>query len=132
SRVAAITGQQPERWHINSYLASKKQNQKRHMANYLNPKAPSMARAFQHDGYATAHFGKWHMGGGADVGNAPLPHAYGYDQSLVSITGLGDRILPKGKRPWTKESLQLGQGHISVVEKGKMTGIIVDSTMTVI
>src|SRR5699024_1574717 len=47
SRVAVITGQQPERWHINSYLASKEQNQKRHMANYLKPKAPSIARAFQ-------------------------------------------------------------------------------------
>lgn len=132
SRVAAITGQHPERWHINSYLASKKKNKKRHMANYLDPDAPSIARAFKKAGYATAHFGKWHMGGGADVGDAPLPQAYGYDQSLVSITGLGNRILPKGKRPWTKESLQLGQGHISVVEKWKMTGIFVDSTIAFI
>ncbi len=132
SRVAAITGQQPERWHINSYLASRKQNEKRHMANYLDPKAPSIARAFQHAGYATAHFGKWHMGGGADVGNAPLPQAYGYDQSLVSITGLGDRILPKGKKPWTKQSLKLGHGNTRVVKKWKMTGIFVDSTIAFI
>jgi len=30
-------------------------------------------------GYATAHFGKWHLGGGRDVTNAPPFSAYGYD-----------------------------------------------------
>ena len=44
-------------------------------------------------GYATAHFGKWHMGGGRDVDDAPLPQAYGFDESLVSFEGLGDRII---------------------------------------
>src|SRR5699024_61674 len=128
----AITGQYPERWHINSYLASKKLNRERHMANYLAPKAPSMARAFKGAGYATAHCGKWHMGGGAEVRNATLPPAYGDDQSLVSIAGLGDRSLAKGKQPWTKESLRLACGCRKVVKKWKMTGIFVDSTIAFI
>ncbi len=131
-RVAAITGQYPQRWHINSALASKKLNRNRHMANFLDPKAPSIARTFKRAGYATAHFGKWHMGGGADVGDAPLPQAYGYERSLVSIVGLGDRILAKGKKPWTEQSLKLGNGHIRVVEKWKMTGIFVDSVIAFI
>jgi len=31
-------------------------------------------------GYATGHFGKWHMGGGRDVSNAPPFAAYGFDE----------------------------------------------------
>lgn len=33
-------------------------------------------------GYATAHIGKWHLGGGRDVTNAPKFAAYGYDLVL--------------------------------------------------
>lgn len=36
-----------------------------------------MARAFQNAGYATGHIGKWHMGGGRDVHNAPSIKNYG-------------------------------------------------------
>jgi arylsulfatase A-like enzyme len=31
-------------------------------------------------GYRTAHFGKWHLGGGRDVADAPRFAAYGYDE----------------------------------------------------
>ena len=33
-------------------------------------------------GYATAHIGKWHLGGGRDVQNAPKFAAYGYDEGV--------------------------------------------------
>ena len=39
-----------------------------------------MARALKTAGYATAHFGKWHLGGGRDVTHAPPFSAYGYDE----------------------------------------------------
>ncbi|WP_215224763.1 hypothetical protein [Echinicola shivajiensis] len=54
-----------------------------------------MAKVFKRNGYRTGHFGKWHLGGGCDVGDAYLPQAYGFDQSLVSFEGLGDRLLFK-------------------------------------
>ncbi len=41
-----------------------------------------MARAFQNAGYATGHIGKWHMGGGRDVHNAPSIKNYGFDEYL--------------------------------------------------
>ena len=85
SRVTITTGHYPRRHRISSYLASRKRNRDRKMANFLDPKAPCIARAFKKAGYATAHFGKWHMGGGRDVGDAPLPQAYGFDESLVSF-----------------------------------------------
>ena len=39
-----------------------------------------MARTLKSAGYATGHFGKWHMGGGRDVTNAPRFAAYGFDE----------------------------------------------------
>ena len=96
SRVAFTTGQYPARWGIHSYLNNRRRNMQRGMRDFLDPAAPSVARVFQAAGYATGHFGKWHMGGGRDVDDAPLPSAYGFDASLVSFEGLGNRILPPG------------------------------------
>ena len=43
SRVAISTGQYPQRWNITSYLAHRKTNKKRGIANWLDPKAPMLA-----------------------------------------------------------------------------------------
>ena len=124
SRVACTTGQYPGRHLINSYLNSRARNRARGMVDFLNPKAPAIARTFKSAGYATAHFGKWHMGGGRDVNDAPLPQSYGFDESLVSFEGLGDRILPPGRL--SDMSAELGHGKIRRVEKHEQTGIYVD------
>ncbi|NBR87298.1 MAG: N-acetylgalactosamine-6-sulfatase [Verrucomicrobia bacterium] len=50
--------------------------------DFLDAKAPSLQRAFQQAGYATAHIGKWHLGGGRGVADAPKFAAYGYDVGL--------------------------------------------------
>jgi arylsulfatase A-like enzyme len=39
-----------------------------------------MAKILKTAGYATGHFGKWHMGGGRDVTDAPGFEAYGFDE----------------------------------------------------
>lgn len=124
SRVGITTGQFPARHMIHSYLNSRKRNRERGMRDFLDPAAPAVARAFQDAGYATAHFGKWHMGGGRDVDDAPLPQAYGFDESLVSFEGLGDRILPPGRL--SEQSRQLGRGTIRDVPKHQMTEIYVN------
>ncbi|QDU59429.1 Choline-sulfatase [Planctomycetes bacterium Pan216] len=124
SRVAFTTGQYPARHLIHSYLASRKRNRDRGMRDFLDPRAPSLARTLQQAGYATAHFGKWHMGGGRDVGNAPLPQAYGFDESLTSFEGLGDRVLPPGGL--SEESALLGRGTIRRAPKHQLTEIYVD------
>jgi uncharacterized sulfatase len=33
------------------------------MAQWLAPQAPMLSRILQQAGYATGHFGKWHLGG---------------------------------------------------------------------
>ncbi len=80
SRCGIITGQFPARWRITSYLAEKSRNRGAEMVDYLDPQAPSLPRALHEAGYHTAHFGKWHLGGGRDVTDAPKFAAYGYDE----------------------------------------------------
>ncbi len=80
SRAGLTTGMCPARWHITSYLQTRAGNRACEQADYLDPKAPSLARTLKAAGYATAHFGKWHLGGGRDVTNAPPFAAYGFDE----------------------------------------------------
>jgi arylsulfatase A-like enzyme len=92
SRVAYITGMFPARWCITTYLNTSVRNRQWEQVDWLNPNAQTMAKVFKAAGYSTAHFGKWHMGGGFDATDAPLPSAYGYDESHVNCEGMGPRF----------------------------------------
>jgi arylsulfatase A-like enzyme len=127
SRVGITTGQFPSRHYIYSYLDTRQRQRELHERDYLDLKAPSLARAFQQAGYATGHFGKWHMGGGRDVGDAPLPTEYGFDESYTSFEGLGDRVLPPGKLSELNE--KLGRGRISHAPQNQLTEIYVDKSI---
>ncbi len=80
SRAGLTTGVFPLEWGINTYLQTRKGNAACEQADFLAENAPSMARMLQTAGYATGHFGKWHMGGGRDVDNAPSISRYGFDE----------------------------------------------------
>ena len=128
SRVAISTGQYPQRWRITSYLSNRKANHERGVAQWLDPTAPMLARMLHESGYATGHFGKWHMGGQRDVGEAPLITEYGFDTSLTNFEGLGPRVLAlkdayDGKPPQkhTLGSDTLGRGTIIWKERSQVT-----------
>lgn len=80
SRVSLTTGMFPSQWGINTFLHEREKNRKHEQFDYLDPNAPSMARSLKAAGYRTAHIGKWHMGGGRDVDDAPQIPRYGFDE----------------------------------------------------
>lgn len=128
SRVAISTGQYPARWRITSYLARRELNNRRGIAQWLDPSAPMLARQLQQTGYATGHFGKWHMGGQRDVGEAPLISEYGFDASLTNFEGLGPRVLAicdahdgTPTRRHTLGSDKLGRGEIIWQDRSLVT-----------
>ena len=128
SRVAISTGQYPQRWKITSYLAHRRMNAQRGMANWLDPKAPMLARRLKGAGYATGHFGKWHMGGQRDVDDAPPISDYGFDTSLTNFEGMGPKLLPLTMKPgqtapgriWG-DAVRLGKGAVWM-QRSKITG----------
>jgi len=129
SRVAISTGQYPQRWDITSYLAHRQSNKERGIADWLDPKAPMLARSLKENGYMTGHFGKWHMGGQRDVGDAPLITEYGFDESLTNFEGLGPRLLPLVRTPARPQfrkiwqgSEKLGRGKVIWMDRAKITG----------
>ncbi|MCG8648652.1 MAG: sulfatase-like hydrolase/transferase [Pirellulales bacterium] len=128
SRVAISTGQYPQRWRITSFLNNRKSNVARGMAQWLDPAAPMLARLLHDAGYATGHFGKWHLGGQRDVGEAPLITEYGFDASLTNFEGLGPRVLAicdahdgKPTRRHTLGSDKLGRGEITWQDRSRVT-----------
>ena len=137
SRVALSTGTYPQRWNITSYLEHRESNAKRGLANWLDPEAPMLARDLQAAGYATGHFGKWHMGGQRDVTDAPPIAAYGFDASLTNFEGMGPKLLPLTKdetgtvgRIW-EDAETLG-GPVTWMQRSTITSGFIDSALAFI
>jgi arylsulfatase A-like enzyme len=129
SRTALTTGQYPHRLRITSYLDNRKRNKERGVAQWLDPETPTIADRLKKVGYTTGHFGKWHMGGQRDVGDAPLITEYGFDRSLTNFEGLGPRVLPLNEafngKPAKKHDLGsagLGKGPIRWANRSEITG----------
>lgn len=79
SRTAVLTGQFPARFSIDGHFAAPKSNANRGMPDWLDPKTQTLPKMLQSTGYATAHFGKWHLANNM-IPDSPLPKDYGYDE----------------------------------------------------
>lgn len=94
SRTAFMTSHFPSRHLIHGHLSDAKQNEARSMPHWLDPDIDTLPDLLKTAGYATAHFGKWHLGSGP---GAPAPQDYGFDKSRI-VTGNGptyeDRATP--------------------------------------
>jgi arylsulfatase A-like enzyme len=76
SRCGLLTGRFPGSFGLHSALEGT-QNKLRGQPEFIDPSVFTVARALRGAGYATAHFGKWHLGQGP---GAPSPGDYGFDE----------------------------------------------------
>jgi len=67
------------RYNIDGHFAWVPSNARRGMPDWLAVEAPMLPRFLQEAGYATAHFGKWHLANNM-IPDSPLPGEYGYDE----------------------------------------------------
>lgn len=88
SRTAFMTGHFPARHGIHGHIATLQQNEARGMPDYLDASVPNVAQLLHDAGYATAHFGKWHLGTGPQ---APSPDKYGFDAHKTNIGTMAKR-----------------------------------------
>jgi arylsulfatase A-like enzyme len=135
SRCALTTGQYPQRWRITSFLNNRQDNARRGVADWLDPKAPTLARRLQQNGYATGHVGKWHLGGQRDVDDAPAIADYGFSETLTNFEGMGAKLLPLTLKPgdaqpgriWA-DAERLG-GPVLWMQRSELTGGFVNSAI---
>jgi arylsulfatase A-like enzyme len=90
TRAALLTGRFPARCSlhnclVDAHLGKPAINRKRKLANFLDPRFPTLARALQKNGYITGHFGKWHLG------TLPLDR-YGFSAAFNT-----DKVVTKGR-----------------------------------
>jgi N-acetylgalactosamine-6-sulfatase len=110
SRAAFMTGQVPARFGIHGHFADHSQNAARSMPDWLDPEVTTLPDLLKQAGYATAHFGKWHLGHGT---GAPAPEAYGIDVSKT-VNSSGPSLGDEGKEPYFR---------------AKSTALMVDETI---
>jgi len=78
SRTAVMTGHFPARYNIDGHFAWVPSNAKRNMPDWLDKDVVTLPKLLQSAGYATAHFGKWHLANDM-IPDSPSPGIYGYD-----------------------------------------------------
>lgn len=78
SRTAVMTGHFPARHSVHGHFATVQSHMKRGMPDWLDPSEVMLPRLLKEAGYATAHYGKWHLSN-THVPDGPSPLEYGYD-----------------------------------------------------
>lgn len=102
SRTAFMTSHYPSRHLIHGHLADAAENKARSMPNWLDAGVTTLPDLLKSAGYATGHFGKWHLGSGP---GAPAPEDYGFDVSKI-VTGNGPTYEVERKTPgfWARST----------------------------
>ena len=110
SRAAVMTGHFPARYCIDGHFAWVPSNAQRNMPDWLSLDAPYLARMLKEGGYATAHYGKWHLANNM-IPDSPAPGEYGYDD-YGAFNCSGEQM------PWHEDA----ENAIAFMKKSKKAG----------
>ena len=100
SRATFMTGLFTDRHGIHSHLNDMDGQRERGMPLYLDPNLPNVPSLLKQAGYATAHYGKWHLTSTDDT-DAPTPADYGFDHHKVTVgSGDGKHVQPGRPEGW--------------------------------
>lgn len=121
SRVGVTTGMFPTEWGINTFLNDRKSNANCEQFDYLDCNAPTIAKSLKAAGYNTVHIGKWHMGGGRDVDDAPQIPKYGFDEYVTTYEGPDpDPLITASNWIWSEQDS---------IQRWDRTSYFVDKTL---
>jgi arylsulfatase A-like enzyme len=85
SRAGFMTGRDPSHFRIHTALNHNwTTNAAQDQADFLDPATTTVTSLLQQAGWRTGHYGKWHLGSGANATtnvSAPVPTDYGIDES---------------------------------------------------
>lgn len=127
SRAAFLSGMFSPETQLTNYLQDRRGNVESDQNDYMEPSRAHLPRSFKAAGYATCHVGKWHLGGGRDVDNAPSILNYGYDEAYSTWEAPRVNRDPKlgiNHAPWDKVRSDPGQ-----VPRHRRTEHMVDRTL---
>jgi arylsulfatase A-like enzyme len=122
SRTAFMTGQFPSRLRVFGALGDDSNKEKGNV-KFVDPAVPNMARILKQQGYATGHFGKWHLDTVTDPG-APAISQYGFDESRAHVATGPDfdefeKKLPRGEGKNTRSSEWIMNASLDFLERHK-------------
>lgn len=102
SRVGFMSGRYPASLAIFTAISGVRRNAALKQADWLDAREVMLPRLFQEAGYATAHFGKWHLQS-VHADDAPMPEAYGIQEhALFDSTCHPDATLVDHHGIWEK------------------------------
>lgn len=100
SRASFMTGRFTPRHGVVRHFRERQSNLQRGMPLWLNPEQPLLPRLLRDTGYATAHFGKWHLCSSDDP-ESPRPDQYGFQEHRVVVDdGDGLQRMPASTKGW--------------------------------
>jgi arylsulfatase A-like enzyme len=124
SRASVLSGMSAPEHQITTFLQARTGNIAADQNDFLDPALAFLPKSFKAGGYATAHVGKWHLGGGRDVDNAPSISTYGYDEFWSTWESpKPDPKLGSHVPSWNKDKPD------SQLDRWKTTAYMVDQTL---
>ncbi|MEY5012256.1 MAG: Arylsulfatase [Verrucomicrobiota bacterium] len=128
SRAAFMTGQFPSRLRVFGALGE--DGDEKGNAKFVDPAQPNLARILKEQGYATGHFGKWHLDSITDPSAPPISR-YGFDESRAHVaTGPSfdelEKKLPWGEGKNARSSEWIMSASLDFLERNKQGPVFIN------